>query len=154
MDHRIGAMSALHEQIYRSSDFARVAAKDYLETIIDRIRSSQESPVELVTDIEPLTVGKDAATPLGLLVNEVVTNALKHGFPESRSGTVRVALKRLAEDRIELTVEDDGVGFTDSKSSQGIGMRLVDALTAQLGGESAFSGEGGTKFTLTFPSLR
>jgi two-component sensor histidine kinase len=154
MNHRIGAMSALHEQIYRSSDFARVAAKDYLETIIDRIRSSQESPVELVTDIEPLTVGKDAATPLGLLVNEVVTNALKHGFPESRSGTVRVALKRLAEDRIELTVEDDGVGFTDSKSSQGIGMRLVDALTAQLGGESAFSGEGGTKFTLTFPSLR
>jgi two-component sensor histidine kinase len=154
MNHRIGAMSALHEQIYRSSDFARVAAKDYLETIIDRIRSSQESAVELVADLEPMTVGKDAATHLGLLVNEVVNNALKHGFPEGRSGTVRITLKEQIDNRVELTVEDDGVGFTDTKSSQGIGMRLVDALTAQLGGESAFSGEGGTKFTLTFPNSR
>ncbi len=152
MNHRIGAMSALHEQIYRSGDFARVEVKDYLQAIVDRIRSSQESKVGLVADIEPMTVGKDAATPLGLLVNEVVTNAFKHGFPEGRAGTVRVTLKKLPDNQAELTVEDDGVGFAGPKSSQGIGMRLVDALTAQLGGTSSFSGEGGSKFVLNFPN--
>ena len=76
------------------------------------------------------------AVPLGLIVNELVTNALKHGFPEGRSGAVKVYLARDGEHHV-LTVEDDGIGTLAPSSGKGMGHRLVPALTQQLGGEIA-----------------
>jgi two-component sensor histidine kinase len=154
MGQRIAAMSAVHEHIYRSGNFGQVRVKDYLETLAENIRAGASRKVALELDIEDIAVDKDAATPLGLIVNEVVANAFKHAFPDERDGgRITVRMTQKGDGIGELCVEDNGVGFDPETPTKGIGRRLITALTAQLNGESSFTpaAGGGSRFTLTFP---
>lgn len=153
MGQRIAAMSAVHEHIYRSGSFEIVHVKDYVQTLLANIRAGSDPSVRVVEDLEDLPVSKDAATPLGLILNEVASNAFKHAFADGREGIVTVRLTREGEGRGMLTVEDNGVGFDPQAPVKGIGRRLIAALTQQLGGESRVetAPNGGSLFTLTFP---
>ena len=152
MGQRIAAMSAVHEHIYRSSNFSTVEVKGYLETLIENIRAGMQGNVTVVEELEDLAVDKDAAAPLGLIVNEVVSNAFKHAFPGGRQGTITVRLMKRGDGRGELSVADDGIGYDPNAPAKGIGRRLIGALTQQLGGESEVrSGPAGSVFTLVFP---
>jgi two-component sensor histidine kinase len=152
MGQRIAAMSAVHEHIYRSSDFTTVMVKPYLTTLIGNIRAGADPRITVAAEIEDLAVDKDAATPLGLILNEVVSNACKHAFPGERAGTIQVTLSSAGDGHGRLVVRDDGVGFDPAAPVKGIGQRLIRALTSQLGGESTVSSGGdGSTFTLTFP---
>jgi two-component sensor histidine kinase len=151
MGQRITAMSAVHEHIYRSNNFSTVAIKEYLETLVEGIRAGQNPTVKVVTQIDNLSVDRDAATPIGLIVNEVVSNAFKHAFADGRDGLVTVTLSSDAQGDGVLTVEDNGPGFDPSTPSKGIGRKLISALTTQIGGTSGFVTDGGSRFTLTFP---
>jgi two-component sensor histidine kinase len=151
MGQRIAAMSAVHEHIYRSSNFSTVQVKGYLETLIENIRAGVQANVTVIEELEELSVDKDAATPLGLIVNEVVSNAFKHAFPAGREGTIVVRLIKRGDGRGELTVADDGVGYDPSVPAKGIGRRLIAGLTQQLGGETSVSSDAGSVFTLVFP---
>jgi two-component system, sensor histidine kinase PdtaS len=155
MSQRIAAMSAVHEHIYRSNDFAHVRVKQYLQTLIENIRGGQPD-VQVIEDLADLSVDKDAATPLGLILNEVVSNAFKHAFKDGRKGVVTVSLKALNTGEGCLTVEDNGVGFDPQAPAKGIGRRLIGALTQQIEGQAAFtsSSTGGSRFTLSFPLVR
>jgi two-component sensor histidine kinase len=152
MAQRIAAMSAVHEHIYRSNDFTTVHVRDYLRTLVENIRAGHDPSVKVVEQIENLPVDKDSATPLGLILNEVVSNAFKHAFVDGREAVVTVKLVREDDKTGRLQVEDNGVGFDPDKPSKGIGRRLIVALTEQLKGQSSFSaGDSGARFTLTFP---
>jgi two-component sensor histidine kinase len=154
MGQRIAAMSAVHEHIYRSSDFAIVRVKSYLQTLIENIRGGQDPNVKVIERIEDLAVDKDTATPLGLILNEVVSNAVKHAFVgRDGGGIVTVTLARDGEGNGRLTIEDNGTGFDPAAPSKGIGRRLIAALTSQLGGTAKFESPpgGGSVFTLVFP---
>jgi two-component sensor histidine kinase len=153
MGQRIAAMSAVHEHIYRSSSFTTVQVKPYLETLIQNIRAGGDPKVRLVEQLDDLSVDKDAATPLGLILNEVLSNAFKHAFPESREGTITVRLAATGDGRGRLVVEDDGVGFDPAVPAKGIGQRLIRALTEQLAGTSEMSAgsNAGSRFELVFP---
>lgn len=153
MGQRIAAMSAVHEHIYRSSSFETVRVKDYLQTLITNLRAGHDPNVRVVEELEDLPVDREAATPLGLILNEVVSNAFKHAFADGRDGTLTVRLVRTDNGRGQLTVEDNGMGFDPQAPSKGIGRRLISALTQQLGGESRFETArgGGSYFTLSFP---
>ncbi len=153
MGQRIAAMSAVHEHIYRSGSFEIVHVKDYVQTLLANIRAGSDPNVRVVEDLEDLPVSKDAATPLGLILNEVASNAFKHAFSDGRAGIVTVRLARQGEGHGILTVEDNGVGFDPHAPVKGIGRRLIAALTQQLGGESKVetAPNGGSRFTLTFP---
>jgi two-component sensor histidine kinase len=153
MGQRIAAMSAVHEHIYRSSSFEIVHVKDYLQTLIGSIGAGHDPSVRVLEDIEDLPVDREAATPLGLILNEVVSNAFKHAFADGREGMLTVRLVRTSDGRGQLTVEDNGAGFDPQAPTKGIGRRLIAALTQQLGGESRFETalNGGSFFTLTFP---
>ncbi|MBN9304597.1 MAG: hypothetical protein BGO82_12190 [Devosia sp. 67-54] len=153
MGQRIAAMSAVHEHIYRSNSFSTVLAKPYIETLVENIRAGGDPKVRVVEQLDAVSVDKDAATPLGLILNEVVANAFKHAFPDGREGTITVQLARGDDGRGRLVVEDDGVGFDPATPAKGIGQRLIRALTEQLGGQSRFEPApgGGTRFELTFP---
>lgn len=153
MGQRIAAMSAVHEHIYRSNNFATVQVKGYLETLIENIRAGMQSNVAVVQELEDVAVDKDGAAPLGLIVNEVVSNAFKHAFPAGRQGTIIVRLVKRGDGRGELSVEDDGVGYDPDAPAKGIGRRLVGGLTQQLGGETGVTAglSGGSVFTLIFP---
>ncbi len=151
MGQRIAAMSAVHEHIYRSNNFSTVMVKSYLETLIENIRAGGDPRVKVVEQIEDLPVDKDAATPLGLIVNEVVANAFKHAFPDGREGMITVSLTRQDASSGRLVVSDNGVGFDPAVPAKGIGQRLIKALTAQLGGTSEMSSANGATFSLVFP---
>jgi len=99
-------------------------------------------------------VGIDTAVPVSLIVNELVTNAVKYAFPDGRAGTVRVSTAAVPPDHIRLRVEDDGVGLPegfDITKASSLGMQLVQGLTAQIRGELEISRENGTAFSIVFP---
>lgn len=153
MGRRLAAMSAVHEHIYRSNDFATVRVKGYLQTLIENIRAGADTRVKVVEQIADLSVERDTATPLGLILNEVVSNAFKHAFPDGREGTIGVTLTAEGTGRGILTITDDGVGFDPDIPAKGIGQRLIRALTEQLGGQLKMTsaGAGGSSFVLSFP---
>ncbi len=151
MAQRIAAMSAVHEHIYRSSNFATVNAKGYLETLIEGIRAGQSDNIDVKLDLNDVTVDKDTAMPLGLILNEVVSNAFKHAFPDGKKGTVSVTLDKQDDTKGVLIVQDDGVGFDPEVKSKGIGRRLVSGMALQIDAEVETSGSDGSYFKLTFP---
>ena len=153
MGQRIAAMSAVHEHIYRSNSFSTVRVKPYLETLIESIRAGSDSKIRVVEQIEDLSVDKDAATPLGLILNEVLANAFKHAFPDRREGTITIQLAATEDGRGRLLVEDNGVGFDPATPAKGIGQRLIRALTEQITGASEMTAgvSAGSRFELLFP---
>jgi two-component sensor histidine kinase len=154
LGRRLYAMSSVHEHIYRSSNFAEVRARNYLLDLIANIRASYDPNIQVIEDLDDISVHTDAATPLGLLVNEVVSNSFKHAFPNGRAGIIRVSLKAEGPDRARLTVSDDGVGLDPAAPTTGIGRRLVGGFVQQLQGESRHSGDNGSEFTVSFPLTR
>jgi two-component sensor histidine kinase len=107
----------------------------------------------MVIDVEDIHLDLDRAVSAGLIVNELVSNAFKHAFPEGRVGTVRVELKRKGRRGCALAVMDDGVGLPmdiESQPSVSLGLQLVQDLTDQLRGEIVIDRAGGTSFTILF----
>jgi two-component sensor histidine kinase len=146
---RIAAMSAVHQHMYESDQFAAVAADEYLGKLLAALRTDQ-SGVQLVHDIAPLRLTVDQAFPLGLIINELVVNAYKYAFPANRTGLITVRLSPIDGELAELTVSDNGVGY-DVTRNPGMGTRLIRSLAAQLGGEGQFVFSSGTRFSLRFP---
>lgn len=144
---RITAMTAVHEHLYRLDQFAEVNADTLIPAIVNPLSEAFAKPVTIDFDIDPLVLHHDQATPLALVVNEVVTNALKYAFPDGRAGKLRIAFKALGTEKADLTIGDDGVGFDPALATSGLGGRLVRALLIQLdGSEPDYSFDGGTRF--------
>jgi two-component sensor histidine kinase len=151
MTARIAAMSALHEQAYRSDQFSELDLREYLLTLVESIRKSSAEGVRIDTDLARLEIDRDLAQPLGLIVNEVISNAMKHAFAGRRDGRIAVTLAPIAADRAELTISDDGSGFTPTGAEAGMGSRLIRAFAQQLGNDFSYASENGTRFTIRFP---
>ncbi|HLP40180.1 MAG TPA: PAS domain S-box protein, partial [Fibrobacteria bacterium] len=156
-EERVQSMALLHENLYRSGDLGRVNFQEYLQSLLSELMGaySDLSPrVELaaLADIQGLDLEK--AVPLGLLINELVTNAVKHAFPGNRLGRVEVSLFMEGEGRCHLSVKDDGVGLPEDlerRKASSLGLHIVETLAAQLGGEFGFRSNGGTEFHMEFP---
>lgn len=143
---RIAAMTAVHEHIYRLDQYAEVAARDFIPAIVEPLLRTFGAKVSVDYSIDPLSVDRDQATPLALLVNEVVTNALKYAFPAGRKGRIDLELQQISDDRIRLSIVDDGVGFSGELDNGGMGGRLIRGMVTQLGGTYKYTGENGTRF--------
>jgi PAS domain S-box-containing protein len=157
---RVRAMALLHEQLYRSSDLARVDFGSYVLDLASYLRRSltPSSPhVEIRVDVENVLLEMDRAMPLGLLVSELVSNSLKHAFPsESGEGPrqVWVVARREPPCGLTLTVGDNGVGLPELVDLEGppsMGMGLVKAFVDQLQGRLAVARRPGTVVTVTLP---
>lgn len=154
--NRVRSMALIHEKLYQSRDLSRIDFADYLRKLTDDLfRSYGVSPerIALVTHAEGVSLGIDAAIPCGLIVNELVSNCLKHAFPAGRKGEVRVALVP-KNGMYELMVRDNGVGFpkgVDFRNTESLGLQLVTTLTDQLEGTIEMnSNGGGTEFRIWF----
>lgn len=151
MRQRIAAMASVHEHIYRSNSYDQVPMQSYLHELIRGIREGQGSDITVIEEVEDISVARDTAMPLGLLVNEVITNALKHAFELGAGGEMRVILRSLGDGRTELDISDNGRGFDTKSPSRGIGRRLIEAFASQLGGEvTATSGTSGSRLVVVF----
>lgn len=157
--NRITAMSLLQEQLYRSQDFSGVKLKEYVQTLMSFLFRSYlkgEHGVVLQLDVSETTVTLEEAMPLGLILNEVVSNSLVHALKGRSEGRIAVRIEECGEE-LRLEVEDDGVGLDpsfDTDVSEGLGLQLVSSLAGQLLGSFEFLKPGagpGTLFTLNYP---
>jgi PAS domain S-box-containing protein len=153
---RVRAMALVHERLYQSGTLSSIRLDDYVRELCEQVAgaaSAHRRGIAVDVEAEPLEVGLDVAVPLGLLLNELVTNSFKHGFPGDRAGRVLVRLARLDGDNVRLTVSDDGVGLPpgmDRTSRRSLGLKLVAALTEQLRARFALDNQDGAVATLDF----
>ena len=135
---RIFAIADVHKRLYTSDDARSVALDEYLADILEHMKVTMLSngrPVGLRYELEPIRMPTDASVNLGIVVTEWVTNALKYAYPD-RAGEVRVKLRRVAGDRAELAVEDDGVGRNGGEiKGSGLGTKIVTAMAVAINGE-------------------
>ncbi len=154
---RIRSMALLHEALYRSGNLAQVNLAAYLENVAAHLfRAFPSAPerIELHQNVAPLLVSLDTALPCGLLVNELVTNSLKHAFPGDRRGSVSIEVEKLTPSLVELTVSDDGTGLSGGfvpDLAQGLGLQIVSDLVRQLSGTLRYDGAAGAAFRIQFP---
>jgi chemotaxis protein methyltransferase CheR len=156
VSHRIDALGQLYSKLSKSDTVESVDAATYLDDLCRDLIASVDREggraIVLKTDIESEFLPTDRAIPIGLIVNELVTNAVKYAFPGEASGTVMVALKR-APGELRLTVADDGKGIDITRADSGLGGRLVEGFAQQLGGQvERESGSQGTTVRVILPS--
>lgn len=156
---RVRTMALLHEKLYRSPTLSAIDLDDYFGDLLHRIAVSNgaaERGIDVQCDCVRLQIGLDTAVPLGLIANELVGNALKHAFPNARTGRVRLCME-IDGDSIVLTVEDDGVGLpADGRhlSSASLGLVLVRSLSSQLDADFTLESAAGTRARLRLSRSR
>ena len=154
---RIRAMALVHEKLYQSDDLARIDFGDYIESLATDLGSSYglgSRDVKLKIDVENILLGVDTAIPCGVIVNEMVANSLKHGFPGDRSGQIAISFRE-ADGQYTMIFKDDGVGFPedlDISHPSSLGLTIVNAVTGQLGGTIGLGRNGGSEIRITFPA--
>lgn len=149
---RVQALAALYRRLDGASQADRIEMSDYLGGLVASFRDSlaAPTPVTVTADLAPITLPTQMAVPLALVVNELLTNAIKHAFVGGRPGAVRVALS-VAEGRCRVSVADDGQGVVEGQEGTGIGRILIQAFVGELGGEiSTRTGPDGTEVTVEF----
>ena len=156
VSHRITALGQLYSKLNKADSVEAVDAATYLDELcgdlIASVHKEGSTSIVLKTDIESVLLPTDRAIPIGLIVNELVTNAVKYGFPGEAKGTVMVTLKRVPGE-LWLTVADDGQGRDPRRADSGLGSRLVDGFAQQLGGQvERKSDSQGTMVHLILPS--
>ncbi|QYZ79370.1 PAS domain S-box protein [Methanofollis formosanus] len=154
-ENRIIAMALVHENLYRSENLASIEAKTYISSLCSEIQNSYATGPGFAIEIgiDDFTLDIDTAIPVGLIVNELVSNAFKHAFLGRRTGTIRVGLQKKATN-LCLTVEDDGIGFPPDIIEQNegkLGIRLVKVLSEQIDGVLEVCTGKRTIFTIFFP---
>lgn len=145
---RINSFARIHRQIYLQSDVISVNLTEYIEDLSGSLRLALPQNIKLSCDLPPLLSQRDTALALGLLMNELVTNALKHAFPDESDGHVSVRIRQSASGW-EFSVKDDGAGF--GQIIPGLGTSLIDQFARQAGGQLSQEHSDGTCVRLMLP---
>jgi two-component sensor histidine kinase len=149
---RMHAMSLIHQRLYEK-DESTVDMQTYISELVRYLSDSFKAEhVAFMLDLQPLVLDVSKAVPVGLILNEAITNSLKYAFPNGRVGHILVALKPIPP-LIELIIADDGIGLTDNgktSTKKTLGMNLLKGLTTQIGGIYEISNEGGVKISIRF----
>lgn len=156
--HRVESMAMIHRQLYESEDFREVDLAEHVRTLMANLFESygvDSARIACQVTVDHLPLPVDQAIPVGLILNEFVSNSLKHAFPDGRSGMVRVQCRR-ASGVVTLEVNDDGIGIpegADLRTPKSLGLEIVNILAHQLRGTfSCAHGSLGTTFRVLFPA--
>jgi two-component sensor histidine kinase len=155
---RVESMALVHDQLYHAHDSTRIDFAAYTHTLVTHLFASYGATqgIALRINVEAITLGVDTAIPCGLLLNELVANALQHAFPAARQGEVGIDLRTDESGRFILRIADNGIGFPphlDFRHPPSLGLQLVNTLTEQLDGSIGLECNGGTTFTIAFRDL-
>jgi two-component sensor histidine kinase len=154
---RVRSMALVHERLYRSKNLAQVDFTDYIENLAAHLFNSHQvdaNRIKLAVDVHGVTLPIDAAIPCGLLLNELISNCLKHAFRGKERGEIRIDFVPRNGAEIVLTVSDDGVGLSpgiEPQSGDTFGMQLIADLVDQLHGSVQVERNAGTTFHIVFP---
>ncbi|MDA8105850.1 MAG: PAS domain S-box protein [Nitrospiraceae bacterium] len=152
---RIESMSLIHEKLYRSKDLARIDFREYIDDLLGNVTALNGGSDRLVIreDIGEVILDVNKGIPCGLIINELVSNALRHAFPDGRQGIIEVRMQSDSSGGILLIVSDNGAGFPeyiDFRNTKSLGMQLVTSLVSQLDGTIELGKSEGTAFTINF----
>jgi len=155
LQNRIRAMALVHDMFYRTENMSSLNLAEYLERMavhLFNIYKIDENRIKLVTELEPIQVSVNVAIPLGLIVNELVSNSIKHAF-KNTPGVISLRLRRLEDDHNQLRIEDDGQGLPETvnwKAPTTLGLEIVRLLCQQIEARIELLPGPGTRFVLTF----
>jgi len=155
---RVKIMANIHTMLYQSDDLSRVDYGGFIRDLTGRLQQSYGSagfPIEVHADIADVSLDIETSIPCGLILNELVSNALKHAFPGGREGGINITMRQ-KDQMMTLTVQDNGIGFPgslDFQNTKSLGLELVNLLVGQINGKITLQVEGGTTFTITFPAV-
>lgn len=153
---RIRSMALVHEKLYQTRDLSRIDFSDYVKSLTSslfRTYQTDTARISLKLDVDRANLDVNAAIPCGLILNELVLNAIKHAFPDERKGEITVELHENEGGSVRLTVRDNGVGLPegiDIEHTDTLGLQIVALLAGQLDGRIEICRDGGTAFTLSF----
>ena len=153
--NRARSMALIHELLYQSNDLKRINFGSYVNKLTNELFSvyvTDPNNIKLDMDIDDVMLDINTAIPLGLIVNELVSNSMKHAFPNNKLGKIDVKFK-LSDGNYTLIVSDNGVGFPQDyniQNSDSLGLKIVNSLTEQIDGEIKIQVSNGTKFTINF----
>ncbi|TSA56476.1 MAG: PAS domain S-box protein [Planctomycetaceae bacterium] len=153
---RIFSMAFVHEKLYQSKDLTKIDFDDYIRSITKHLFRTyflDPNAVRLNVNCSDVVLDVNKAVPCGLIINELISNAFKHAFPEGGEGEITVDFHPDGDNRLELAVSDNGVGFPediDISDTETLGLRLISILVAQLKGTLEIERDGGTSFKITF----
>ncbi len=153
--NRVRAMAMIHENLYQSTDLARIEFSDYIRNLTNNLIRcySINRDINIKLNIDRVLLRIDTAIPCGLIINELVSNSLKHGFNENQTGEISIEFLELSQGEYSLSVTDNGIGFTEDielPKKHSLGLQLVWNLVEQLEGNIEYKGKLGTKFNITF----
>ena len=153
---RVESMSLIHERLYRSKDLARIDFREYIDDLagnLHTLNADKAKTIEMRLDIEEGMLDINNSIPCGLIINELVSNALRHAFPNGRKGKIEIGMHRDREGNVAIVVSDNGIGFPDGidfRNTQSLGMQLVTSLVGQLSGTIKLERNEGTSFEIVF----
>ena len=153
---RVKSMVLIHEKLYRSEDLSNIDYRQYITALTNSLFRSYRldmSRISLRTEIDKIMLSTDSAIQCGLIINELVSNAIKHAFPGEKSGEITISLINVKDDAMTLSVSDNGVGLPEDfelENSDTLGMQLVKTLVGQMNGTLDIINSGGSSFTINF----
>lgn len=154
--NRVRSMALIHQYLYRSSDLSRIDMGEYILSLSSQLRSAftnLKDSVNINVNVKDIYFTIETAVPFGLLINELITNSLKHGFPEGKQGNISLSLNIFSETDYELIYSDSGIGMPLNIVNGhvvGFGMQLIDMLVCQLEGKIELVPSEGTKYKINF----
>lgn len=154
--NRVNSMSLVHDKLYKAEDFSRIKIVEYVYDLVASIKKSyfvNDDRILIRCNVDDFTLNIDTSIPLGLMINELLTNCLKYAFPSDRKGEIVVTIRKTNSNKILLSVKDNGVGINegvDFENSNSLGLRLVNMLVTQLNGDLRVTTDKGTEFIVIF----
>ncbi len=154
--NRIRSMALIHEKLYQSENLININFTDYIKSLISYLSNSYQTElykIKIDKKIENVLLSIDKAIPCGLIINELVSNSLKHAFPDSKKGKINIKMSLNKQKYVHLIVEDNGIGLPEKlnpEKADSLGLQLINTLTKQLRGTIKHQNSNGTKFIITF----
>jgi two-component sensor histidine kinase len=152
--HRVNSISLIHQKLYQSENLARIDMNEYICDLVSYLKESfaTDDNIEMVLEVEPIDLDVSLAVPIGLILNEAITNAIKYAFEADQKGKIEIALDEQSPDTIILTIADNGRGLPegfDAQRSNSLGMSLMQGLSRQLNGHFELISQPGLKLKIT-----
>jgi two-component sensor histidine kinase len=157
---RVKSMALIHQMLYQHDKFSSLDIKEYIGQLVDSISASFDpgkKKISTILEIEQIFIDIDTAIPLGLIVNELLTNAYKYAFPDEKKGSVTISLRKENDEKFNLVIKDNGIGLPEKnqivKQSKSLGLNMVNILTRQIKGDLQITVSEGTQFSIHFAEV-
>ena len=153
--NRVKTMALLHEKLYQNQTLSSIHMQEYMNQLAQFLKNSyqQDKEIQVLVDAGNITLDVNTAVPVGLITNELLSNALKHAFEKQKEGLIQVTLREKAAGKLELKIQDNGVGLDQTMNFDNLsslGLKLVHTLTRQINGQLTVESEKGTTFAISF----